>query len=85
MGLVLVVVVDCCKEVVRCTGLVVVGLDMDRTGKSIVVECCWGRVLNAVGSWDQLVGSCLKYAVDIPWDTQHVEHRHRPGTNLGQA
>lgn len=85
MALVLVLVVDCCKEVERCTGLVVVGLDMDLTGKSIGVVCCSGRVLNVVGSWDQLVGPCLKCEVDIPWHTQHVEHRHRPGMDLVQA
>lgn len=43
---------------VRRTGLVLVR--MDQTGRSIGVGCCLDRGLNAVGSWDQLVGPSRK-------------------------
>jgi hypothetical protein len=53
-----VLVVGCCMVLVRRTGLVLVR--MDQTGRSIGVGCCLDRGLNAVGSWDQLVGPSRK-------------------------
>lgn len=56
----MVLVVGCCMVVVRRTGLALVRLGMDQTGRSIGVVCCLDRGLNAVGSWDQLVGPSKK-------------------------